>query len=168
MLKKALLIILCVFSLKAHAEELTDEKRGVIDELLEVTGVLGIGDLMGASISNELIRKLSQQNKTLDPKVLDILRDESKKIMHDEFIANQWLNEMSHKVYHKHFSLLDLKNLVAFYQTTTGRKVIKAMPRIIQESMVRGQAHGRSLGPVIRERLRARFEREGVESPLEE
>ena len=167
MLKKALLIILCVFSLQAHAEELVDEKRKIIDELIEMTGGLEMADTMGTQMSNYLIQTLPQLEE-IDPKVVEILEEESRKIMHDEFIANGWLNDMSYEIYHKRFSLSDLQNMVAFYKTTTGRKVIELMPEIIEESMMKGQSYGASLGPVILERLRARFEQEGIKFPFEE
>ena len=167
MLKKALLIIFCVFSLQAHAEELTDEKRKIIDEIFEITRGLEIADFVEAKMSQQLIRTLSQQEE-IDPKVVEILKEESRKIIHDEFIANGWLSDIAYEIYHERFSLSDLQKMVAFYKTTTGRKVIELMPEIIKEAMRKNQCHIASLGPVLMERLRARFEQEGIKFSLEE
>ena len=48
-------------------------------------------------------------------------------------------------VYQKHLSEEDVKNMIEFYSTPTGRKIIKSQSAIAQESMEIGQAWGRTL-----------------------
>jgi hypothetical protein len=45
------------------------------------------------------------------------------------------MNEMMLVVYDKFFSLEELKDIIAFYKSTTGAKLLKLMPEIAAESM---------------------------------
>ncbi|MFT5133813.1 MAG: hypothetical protein ACI9SC_002286 [Gammaproteobacteria bacterium] len=162
MFKKILLIVLCLFSFSTYAEELTDEKKKVIDELLEITGALRIGEVMGAAVANQMITALTKQKGELDPKIVEILKAETAKIMHDEYVANGWINNMSHGIYHKYLSMAEIQELVDFYKTPTGSKVVSVLPLLTQEGMLAGQAHGQTLGPIIQQGIQDRFRREGI------
>lgn len=50
--------------------------------------------------------------------------------------------------------------LIAFYKTPLGRKLIRTMPVVIQESMAAGQQWGASLEPEIHRRVQERFKKE--------
>jgi hypothetical protein len=162
MIKKIAIISLLFFSQFVFSEELNDEKKQVIDEMLEITGALKVGEMMGVAVANQMITALSQKEKNLDPKIVDIIKDEIAKIMHDEFVANRFINEMSYTIYHKYFTTSELKEMVAFYKTPTGAKMASLMPQVSQEGMAAGQKHGQSLGPIIQQRLKDRFEKEGI------
>ena len=157
-----LLSRLLIMSPLALSEELTDKKKQVIDEMLEITGALKMGEMMGAAVANQMITAMAQQQGEIDPKIASILQDEMSRIMHDEFIANGFITEMSYEIYHKYFSTSELEEMVAFYKTPTGNKMATLMPQVAQEGMLAGQKHGQSLGPVIQARLRARFDKEGI------
>lgn len=163
MFKKLLIVVLLSVSQLSVAEELTDEKKRVIDEMLEITGALKVSEMMGTAVANQMISALSKQNGSVDPKMVEVIQDEIGKIMHDEFIANGFINQMSYDIYHKYFTTAELKEVVAFYKTPTGGKMASLLPQISQEGMMRGQKHGESLGPTIQSRLKARFEKEGIQ-----
>jgi len=162
MIKILSVIVLITFTQFSFSGEITEEKKRVIDEMLEITGALEVGEMMGTAVANQMITAMSQQQEKLDPKVVAILKDEVGKIMHDEFIANGFVNEIAYTIYHKHFTTAELKEMVGFYKTPTGSKMAALLPQVTQESMVAGQQHGQSLGPIIQKRLMARFEKEGI------
>ncbi len=160
--KVLLVLLLSIVSHLSFAEELTKDKKRVIDEMLQITGALEVGEMMGTAVANQMIDAMSQGQKDLDPKIITIVQDEVGKIMHDQFIANGFISEMSYTIYHKHFTLNELKEIVEFYKTPTGGKMAILLPQITQEGMLAGQMHGQSLGPIIQKRLMARFEKEGI------
>jgi hypothetical protein len=49
------------------------------------------------------------------------------------------LNESVYTIYDKHFTEAELKDLVAFYSTPTGKKTIEMMPAIFADSMKASQ-----------------------------
>jgi len=156
------ILVMLTYTQLSFSEELTVEKKQVIDEMLELTGALEVAEMMGVSLSNQMISALAKQDGSMDPKVVAVIQDEAAKIMHSEFIENRFIHQMSYKIYHKHFSLSELNELVAFYKTPTGRKMARLTPQISQEGMIAGQQHGATLGPVIERRMRARLEQEGI------
>ena len=138
MFKIISLVSLLLMSQLSVAEELTDEKKQVIDEMLEITGALKIGEMMGNAASNQMINALQAQNKNIDQKAAEAIKDEMSKLMHEEFIANGFINNMSYGIYHKHFTTAELKEIVGFYKTQTGSKMASLLPQITQEGMMEG------------------------------
>jgi len=56
----------------------------------------------------------------------------------DDMLANMPMDEMMQAMipaYQKHFTKGDIDNLVAFYSTPTGEKVLREMPAMMAESM---------------------------------
>ncbi|WP_432711992.1 DUF2059 domain-containing protein [Pedobacter sp.] len=57
-------------------------------------------------------------------------------------------------IYQKHIPEADLKNIIAFYETPTGKKFAAKSPLIMQESMQVGQEWGIKIGKDFSERLK--------------
>ena len=64
------------------------------------------------------------------------------------------LTELIIPIYDKHFSHDDIKELIAFYQTPIGKKLIEKQPDIIKESMVAGMTWGQKIGAKLVKKLR--------------
>jgi hypothetical protein len=64
-------------------------------------------------------------------------------------------------VYDRHLSSEELRQLIAFYRTPVGRKVIAEMPVIVQESMQAGQTWGTQIGTSVA----AQLANEGIRIP---
>lgn len=61
-------------------------------------------------------------------------------------------------VYERHFSTNEIVQLLAFYRTPIGQKVLSTLPAVLQESVVAGQEWGQRIGAAIG----AQLESEGV------
>jgi hypothetical protein len=74
----------------------------------------------------------------------------------DTFVksASLELVDMLLPVYQNHMTEADLKNLIIFYQTPTGKRFAEKSPLIIRDSMQVGQEWGARLGQVFAERLK--------------
>lgn len=57
-------------------------------------------------------------------------------------------------IYLKHFTVDEMKNIMAFYKTPAGAKLINAMPNITQEMMLAGQRWGKELGQKVLKKLK--------------
>ena len=91
-----------------------------------------------------------------------IAAEEIGAIMREEFVDSGFINRLGYQTYGKYFSLSELKDLVAFYKTPTGRKMAARLPRITAEKFTAGDQHALSLGPIIEKRLMARFREVGI------
>jgi hypothetical protein len=144
-------------------EDLTDEKKVLIDELLALTGATDLGKMFSEAYVQQMTYALKQNRPDIDPKVFDILEEEVNLVIDEEVGDANIINELSYPIYHKYLTRNDIKDLVAFYKTPIGRKTIEVMPSISQEAVLAGQQWGRSLGPVIQQRILDRFQKEGIE-----
>jgi hypothetical protein len=56
-------------------------------------------------------------------------------------------------VYDKNLSSQEIKDIIKFYESPTGKRLISVMPVITQESMVIGQQWGREIGERVVKKL---------------
>lgn len=122
-------------------DELTNELR----KMLEMTGALNLGVQFAKSMQD------------LQASGQDILPKEFYERLY-EAIANgegkRWFENAIIKVYRKHLTLEDVKQLNAFYTTPAGKKYISFLPVFLEESQALGAGIGRHLGLKIYEQLR--------------
>ena len=59
MVKVIAVALVLAFSQLSVADDLTDEKKGVIDEMLEITGALKIAELMGNAVAGQTLGVLA-------------------------------------------------------------------------------------------------------------
>lgn len=58
-------------------------------------------------------------------------------------------------IYDRHFTTDELRQLIAFYQTPVGRKLLDKQPMILKESMMAGQQWGQKIGSDVAQQLSA-------------
>jgi hypothetical protein len=56
-------------------------------------------------------------------------------------------------IYDRHFSHEEIKDIIKFYETPTGKKMVEKLPLITQESMNAGQQWGMEIGEIIQNKL---------------
>lgn len=159
-----LLVLLMSFpAVYASEEHVSKEKKQNIIELMELTGALDIG-LQFSKIMNAQLTSILAKNNPDIPKekyviVGQVVNSVIEKNIRSE---NGFLNKLI-PIYDKYFTNEDLRILLAFYQSDTGKKIIKALPNIMQESMAAGQEWGKSLVPIFLEQLKSKFKTQGYE-----
>lgn len=65
------------------------------------------------------------------------------------------LVDMIGEIWARHFTTDDLRQLLAFYDTPLGRKLLATQPVIAQESMLAGQQWGQRIGMAVGAKLEA-------------
>ncbi len=103
-----------------------------IRKLLELTGSRGM--------VNQMKVQLMDQFRQASPNL--------PKEMFDEMLAEmkpEDLEEAIIPIYVKHFSESDIKQLIAFYESPFGRKVMHEMPQIMEESNQVGAEWGQNI-----------------------
>jgi uncharacterized protein len=108
-----------------------------IQRYLEVTHsremVKQISDVMAKSIRDITHDRIAKEHCALPADA-----DERMNKKTDEMLKNMPIDEMFDvmiSVYQKHWTKRDVDNLVAFYSTPTGKKVLAEMPQTMAESM---------------------------------
>jgi hypothetical protein len=161
-IKVVLLVAGLVLSNLALAEELTDVKKAAIKELMDITGSAQIGEMFATAFLQQMTMALKSINPEIPPRAFTLLEEEINAVIREEMLEKGSLYELIYPIYHKYLTLEDTRELIAFYNTPVGRKIIRVMPQLTQEAMHAGQLWGQSLDPVMQQRIAKRLEKEGI------
>ncbi|MEJ2680528.1 MAG: DUF2059 domain-containing protein [Gammaproteobacteria bacterium] len=164
-LSKIFSIVILVFSTSVCvAEDLTPEKKKLIDVILEQTGqsTLAMSKQFSELFVQQMSMMLQSSQPDMDPKVFDLVQEVVDEAIHEEMIVNGFFKDLMYPVYSKHFSVEELEKMVELNNSELGKKMIRVMPLISQEGMQAGQLFGQKIAPVIQQRLIERFEKEGI------
>ncbi len=139
-MKKSLLILsLCVLSLSANAQSTSKIQK--INQLLELTG--------SGKMAIQMMDQIMGSFKTTHSKTSEDFLKEFKKEVKAEDLTNMII-----PIYDKHYTESDIDQLIAFYNSPIGKKMISTMPQVIQESMVVGQTWGKQIIEKIQAKLK--------------
>jgi hypothetical protein len=154
-LAAALLVAFLAFTAGSHAQ--TPGALAAAKELVSLKGGANMFDPLipgviesaknaylptNPQLSKELNDVALQLRKEYDPKRADVL------------------NEVS-KIYAQHFTEQELKDLVAFYKTPLGKKMITEEPVALDQSLKAAQAWATKFSDEVLERFRAEMKKKG-------
>lgn len=142
-----MLNILFLFALTIMGNAQTEEYAASILKMQKLNGSLATYDM----IFNQL--------KKAKPNVSDSAWTVVKKDVYD--IQVEKLNQQLIPVYQKHFTLDDIKALIAFYESPIGKKLAEKTPLITGESMQISQKWGMALMQEIQSYL----DKRGLDKP---
>lgn len=159
-------ILACILaSLYCHAavaDELTDAKRNDIKRLMEMTGSTNIAKQFATAISQQMFRTLKSARPDIPERALVIIDRELISLFSEKLTAPGGLVDQVTPVYDRYFTHSEIQDLIAFYQTPTGKKAIQVLPRIVSDSMLAGQRWGQSLNPEIQKRVMEALRKDGL------
>lgn len=150
--RRPLLTALCavcvtlVLAPSALAQDAADPYEAKVVELLEKTGARAMGRQMGTGVFESMIQAMKQNGQVLPDGALDILRETSSEFF-DDMLAGPDFVSFATESYRKHFSLEDLEEIVAFYDSPVGKKLIATLPEITAASLAWGQKRATELLP---------------------
>lgn len=139
--------------------DIVPEKRAAIEQLLDTTGALQLGQQLSSAMVRQLADSLREAHANVPQKALDVLPDVVNGVIAENLGT---FKEVMIRIYDEHFTLQDVQGLNTFYSSELGHKVIKVLPGVLQESIAAGQQWGQAMGPEIARRLQARFRKEGI------
>jgi uncharacterized protein len=148
----------------AHAEELTPSKKADIQKLFEVVNISRIADQLGALTAQSLRQSLRSCNNCT-PQTFDLIERETLSLYRERVSSNDGMTERMFAIYNKHFSHAEIQQLLAFYATTLGKRLLTESPLISQEGSIAGQQWSQSLNPELEKRFKAAFAKAKLPMP---
>ncbi|MDJ0734200.1 MAG: DUF2059 domain-containing protein [Nostocaceae cyanobacterium] len=118
------------------------EKINNIKKLLEITGTKQISQ----QITTQMLANMKSNLPQVPQKFWDSLQEE---INYDEML------EQIIPIYSKYFTNEEIKGMLDFYETPLGKKTIRVMPQIMQESVQIGQTYGKKVAERVINKLEA-------------
>lgn len=140
-MKKIYLLGALFLSIMTFAQNSKQEK---IREMMNLTGAGSYGEQMA-----KIIFSIMKENS---PDVPDIFWEEiNKEIKADE------ITEMIINVYDKHFTEKEIDDILAFYNTQTGKKFVEKLPIILQDAGQEGEKWGKEIGKKVFNTLKDKY-----------
>ncbi|WP_243347794.1 DUF2059 domain-containing protein [Parabacteroides sp. FAFU027] len=139
-MKRTIITLFLCSGIIAAAFAQSAAKSKKIDQLLELTGMAKVGVQMAQNMLNTM--------KASYPKVDAKFWTDFQKEM-----SPKDLNNLIKPIYDKYYTEADIDQLITFYNSPIGKKVIQQTPAISQESMLAGQNWGKQLAEKILKRL---------------
>lgn len=105
--------------------------------LMELAGAAGLADQALVAVTRQAEELLAHENPGREAEVTALVRD------HFLPKARAALPELSRGItglYAAHFTAAELDQMIGFYKSPVGRKLVSLSPTIIQQSMALGQA----------------------------
>lgn len=168
MMKKILLLAISAFALlspSAFADELTAAKRAQIKTLLEITGVKAIPE----QIANNTVQSWVPGIKQLDPKFPDkgfaVIRDAFLTGLNAKIDGGGGLIEQVTIVYHNQFSATEIADLLKFYQSQLGKKLLSSQAKVNGETFQTAMKWADSMSTDLDLRIDAALKKEGLKLP---
>ncbi|MBB1354424.1 MULTISPECIES: DUF2059 domain-containing protein [Pseudoalteromonas] len=144
---KVLLVSLLIFSSSLYAEQNTKQQK--IDELISVMNLDSMVDSMYGQVEG-MMKGMSDQMgvKPSEQAIFDKYYGDMTTVLKTEM---SWakMQPMMVNVYDKHFSEQEIADMLAFYKTDTGQKILEKMPVVMQESMQMSQSLMKDAMPKI-------------------
>lgn len=143
------LLFMSFLVIKVNAQEIIiPEKRALIKELLEVTEVTKLTENVINTMLLQMERNYPQllsgalkNEKDIEQKkerIIESQRRFSKRFRElypQRVNLEQVMEQLYYPLYGKYFTEDELRDLVIFYKSPTGKKSIMVMPQLMQESM---------------------------------
>ncbi len=149
----SLSILLAVLCFQAFGQNtVSPQKRELIKELLVITDAVKTAEAAMAQMNQEMpkiMKQLSLQQaessglsasqrkefeESFEATVIRMVKRMQEKMATSLNLA-EYMEKVSLELYDKYFSESELKDMLAFYKTPTGKKTIEVMPKLMADSM---------------------------------
>ena len=157
--------LLVIMPLFAHADELTSGKKADIRTLMDITGSDNMPAQIAGAITQNMANSLKQARPEIPARFYTNLDKDLTALFKEKVNAPGGIMEKTVASHHKYFTHAELKEILAFYQSPTGKKSITNMSLIVNEGMMEARKLAQSLGPDIDQRIKAAFKKEGIALP---
>jgi hypothetical protein len=149
---------------QAHADELTPGKKADIRKLMGLVSDARMADQFAALTTQSLKQSLRTcSNCTL--RTFEVIDHETHDLFRARMNDANGLTDRMLTIYHKHFSQSEIQQLIAFYSTPIGKRLLEETPQIGKESLVAGQQWSRALGPELEDRIKLALTKEKLPFP---
>ncbi len=152
-------LMVCFVVLEAQAlgqQTITPQKRALIKELLVVTDAVKLAESTSQTmmaqmeqdfprIMEMLLTQQAADNQLTDTQRKALLEDSGKsslrmlKRFQEKALTainfGELLETVSMELYDKYFTEDELKDMIAFYRTPTGKKTVQVMPKLVNDTM---------------------------------
>lgn len=152
-MKKLFLLLIIAFALTNAAFSQTKQ-----DDIKKMLKLLQIEKSMDA-VMNSMLPMMRQQAGKAQDEATNLKIDEFMEFFTKEFklMMDKMINDDFVKIYDKHFTHEDIKDIIKFYESPSGKKYIEKTPELTTET---AQIMMTKYMPVLQEKIKMKMEKE--------
>ena len=154
-----MVLVLLTCAGHARAQAVDPEYDKDTRRLLEMTGAQRLGQQMLDSVLNAVGQSLRQANPNIPQRVVDIAAGTAKELYNSEMGS---LMPRIVLAYSKVLTHDEVRQMIAFYETPLGKRIIEVMPQLQQAANQAGQEGAQSHAPKLQEMVQQRLKTEGL------
>ena len=161
----SLVAVLACVALTAHADELTPAKRTQIKTLLEITGIKAIPEQIASNTVQSWAPGIKQLDAKFPDKGFAVARDAFASTLNTKIDTSGGLIEQVTLVYHNTFSAAEINDLLKFYQSAVGKKMLASQVKVNGETFQTAMKWADSMSADIEKNVDAALKKEGLKLP---
>jgi hypothetical protein len=146
-MQKITLIIILLFAFATQAQ--SPAKQDNLEKLFEVMDTNSMMDTMWSQMRSMIMNIQEQESMTAEElAIVDKYTKQFTAIMKEEMSWNA-MKEDLRQVYRQNYTEQEIGDMLAFYQSSTGQKMLLIMPVLMQESLKIGQSLAEAAMPKL-------------------
>ena len=151
-----LLLLATAFAGGAKADDEADRLR-LAREIIVVNQSIRQVDALLPTVMNALKPTITRGDPNIEKDYDEIL-----KLLYKEFEPFKAdMAEDFARLYTKTFSKAELEDVLAFYKSPTGQKIVSVTPSLAQAGLAIGQEYGRKIAVPLAEKIKAQLRKRG-------
>ncbi|WP_353250119.1 DUF2059 domain-containing protein [Salinisphaera sp. T31B1] len=139
------------------ADDTTASKDALIRELVNLTDASQLEAVFSRQFIDRVANAVAFVQPNLDPATMAVIRQEATSVVRERIESGDALYSVLYPVYEKHFNIFELNQLVTFYESPLGQRLVRVSPQLLTESLSLGREWGLSLVPEIIDRVQTRL-----------
>lgn len=145
-----------------HAEDPDPAAITKAKEFMAAAQSVRLADQMLTLMEKPLAQLIEKANPGRGKEIADLLREKLFPAMRERLPE---FTELAAHVYAKHFTAAELDQLIAFYDSPIGKKLLAEQPAMLSEMNAVAQAWGQNLAMDVMRKLAPEFEKRGLAMP---
>jgi hypothetical protein len=153
----AVAVALVAFSPTAHSQQPSAAAMATAKDLIATTGATNLFNPLIAGVIEQAKLLLLQQNPGLNKDLTEV----AAKLRGDLAPRFSELSNELARLYATQFTEQELKEILAFYKTPTGKKLLSEQPKVVDESMKFAQEWANRLSDEVLAKMREELKKRG-------
>jgi len=137
----------------ALANQISPQKRDLVDQLLVINQTENLIPLMASSLTGQIVTAISRNKGPIDDNLKLAIHNEVKTAVHEQFVLSNKLNDIFYGLYDEYFSISQMQDIVNFYNSPAGKQLRKKTGEITLRSQEQAKIHAKTIGPIVQKRL---------------
>ena len=126
-------------------------------QIINASGEVHALDPLIPSVLQQTYTNFVQQNPDLQKPLVEVMQ-----ALQPEMMKKQAeVTDMMATAYASHFTEAELKEILAFYNTPTGKKMVAELPKVLQQSLAGAREWGTKLSDQVAARVREEMKKKG-------